>query len=594
MKKSLKAKIVLIGCILFFMLFYMKVFGSKNAVIGIMIAMVAFMNLGNDLTYKPKLSFFKILSLLLILGIVAYLNAPITIFGCILTFIVVFGTTMTSYHLFGTNVYVPFLMIYFMMMCNPVSFEDLPMMLLSLFVGAIFIVGLNFLVNRNKSYKLSKQTIDFLISELDNAIDLKLAGKEVSIENFGISNSFYTALLSQFEFKLFPSPNQESVLNIIKSFQYIGFVISNQDLLDDELIFIRKILDNIKDIKSRDIFEDFDVATKEMSIVLLNLEYIIDEINNTDFNKERILPDKRYLKTLIKRIIKRNFSFRSVKFTFAFKMAFLLTLWEVLTLIFNLPFTKWLYFATIPLMLPYINDIGRTAKARLKGTFVGVFIFTLIFIMVPYLPISPNTLMLIMLVVCMIGMVYTLENKFILTIFTTIMSVMASLIYIAPNMAVELKLLWVCVAAIVSIVFNYLFLPYSVEKETKNNLNLRHKLNGESIDLIKETCHNNVSSKKTYLLVLSNVLGDNVEVTNENKALFELQRKISDISNFILTYMDKYELSEDFKKNLVDIIDNGAEVNNNLSNKDKIILYSTDYVIGLYKKENKLVQEGLI
>ena len=288
-------------------------------------------------------------------------------------------------------------------------------------------------------------------------------------------------------------------------------------------------------------------------------------------------------------IIKRNFSFRSVKFTFAFKMAFVLTLWEVLTLIFNLPFTKWLYFATIPLMLPYINDIGCTAKTRLKGTFVGVFIFTLILISVPYLPISPNALMLILLVVCMIGMVYALEKKFILTIFTTMMSVIASLMYIAPNMAIELKLLWVCVATIVSIAFNYLFLPFSVEKETKNNLNLRHKLNGESINLIKEMCHANVSSKKTSLLVLSNVLGDNVEMTNENKPLFELQRKITDISNFILTYMEKYELSDDFKSNLIDIIDNGAEVNNNLSNKDKIILYSTDYVIKLYEEENKLI-----
>lgn len=585
MNNSLKIKIVMIGFILFFMFFYMAAFGSKNAVIGVIIAMAAFMNLGNDLSYKPKLSFIKILSLLLILGIVAFFNNSITILGCVLTFIVVFGTTLTSYHLFATSVYLPFLMGYFMMMCIPVSFEDLPMRLLSLVIGAVFIVGLNLIVNRNKSYKLSKQTIDSLTSELNNAIDYKLAGKEVSKENFKTANGFYSNMFSQFEYRYFPSPTQESVLNVIKSFQYIGSIIADYDLSEEELEFIKNILSGIKEIRSVDIFEDINIKTREMSVVLLNFEYIIDEINNADFAKESILPDKRYIKTLIRPSIKRVFSFRSVKFTFAFKMAFTLTLWEILTLMFNLPFTKWLYFATIPLMLPYVNDMAYTAMTRLKGTFIGVFIFALIIIAMPYIPISSNSLMLAVLIICMVGMVYKLEDKLILTVFTTIMSVMTALMYITPDMAIELKLLWVCVAAVVVTAINYLFLPYSVEKETKNNLNARYKLNGESIGLIKENCHSTVSSKKTSLLVVSNILAENVEITDENRTLFELQGKITDICNFILTYMDKYPLSEDFKDNLVDIIDNGAMVNNKLDNKDKIILNSINYVNDLFKIE---------
>lgn len=63
MNDSLKIKLVMIGLILFFMFFYMFAFGSKNSVIGVIIAMAAFMNLVNDLSYKPKLSFIKILSL---------------------------------------------------------------------------------------------------------------------------------------------------------------------------------------------------------------------------------------------------------------------------------------------------------------------------------------------------------------------------------------------------------------------------------------------------------------------------------------------------------------------------------------------------
>ena len=181
MNNALKGKLFSVGVFLFCIFFYIGVFGANNMVIGMFIAMAALMNLGNDFTYTPKLSFFKVLLLLLILGIVAFLNNPISIFGCILTFFVVFGVTITSYHLFATSVYLPYLMLYFMMMsCLPVSFEELPMRLLSLVVGAIFIVGINLIVNRNKKFKLSKQTIDSLVLELNNAVDLKLYGDEVS------------------------------------------------------------------------------------------------------------------------------------------------------------------------------------------------------------------------------------------------------------------------------------------------------------------------------------------------------------------------------------------------------------------------------
>ena len=44
-------------------------------------------------------------------------------------------------------------------------------------------------------------------------------------------------------------------------------------------------------------------------------------------------------------------------------------------------------------------------------------------------------------------------------------------------------------------------------------------------------------------------------------------------------------MSNDFKKNLIDIIDNGADVGDHLENKDKIILYSAGYLMDLYKEE---------
>ncbi|WP_295116298.1 FUSC family protein, partial [uncultured Methanobrevibacter sp.] len=589
MNNALKSKIIMFASMMLFMIFYMVLFGSKNAVIGMMVVMAAFMNLSNDLSFKAKSSFIKILLLLLVLGIASFLNNPLTIFGCILTFVVVFATTFTSYNLFGTHVYLPYLMIYFMMVGIPVSVEMLPMRLLSLVFGAVFIVGLNMTINREKDYKLSKATIDILISELDKAIDLKLDGKDVFSDNFRTINGFYLSILNRSEYKYFPSEIHKSVLNVVKSFQYIGKIISEYDLSNKELLYIRSVLSQIKHIDLEDIFEGIEIDSKVMYLVLLNLEIISNEIRK-DLTDEILLPDKNTLKTQFKSLIRQYFSFRSVKFTFAFKMAFLMFVWQLLTLMFNLPFTKWLYFATISLMLPYINDVAYSAKSRLQGTFIGVFVFAAILIIVPYLNVSFNVIAVAVMVVCMFIMVIKLEDKLILTIVTTVISVMTALMYIPPPEAMELKILWVIVAVVVVTLFNYKFLPYSVEIETKNNLKTSYILNQQSIDLVKQKCMATGPDKKTTLLVLSNVVRENIEITEENRELYNLQVKITDICNFILNYLDLIPISDDLAKNLVEIIDGNALADVNLNIKDKILAYSMEHVMSLFKDEQRIIE----
>lgn len=476
-----------------------------------------------------------------------------------------------------------------MMVGIPVSVEMLPMRLLSLVFGAVFIVGLNMAINRKKDYKLSKATIDKLISELDKAIDLKLDGKDVFSENFRTINGFYLSIFNRSEYKYFPSETHKSVLNVVKSFQYIGKIISEHDLSNKELLYIRSVLSQIRHIDLEDIFEGIEIKSKVMYLVLLNLEIIANEIRK-DLTDEIKLPDKNTLKIQLKSLIRQYFSFRSVKFTFAFKMAFLMFVWQLLTLMFNLPFTKWLYFATISLMLPYINDVAYSAKSRLQGTFIGVFVFAAILIIVPYLNVSINVIAVAVMVVCMLIMVIKLEDKLILTIVTTVISVMTALMYIPPPEAMELKILWVSVAVVVVTLFNYKFLPYSVEIETKNNLKTSYILNQQSIDLVKQKCMATGPDKKTTLLVLSNVVRENIEITEENRELYNLQVKITDICNFILNYLDLIPISDDLAKNLVEIIDDNALADVNLNIKDKILAYSMEHVMSLFKDEQMIIE----
>ena len=590
MDSSLKKKVIMFVAMISFMAFYMVVFGSKNAIIGFMIMLAAFMNLGNDFSFKPKRSFIKVLFLLLILGISAYLNNPLTIWGCILTFIVVFGATFTSYDLFGSSTYLAYLMCYFMMISVPITFKDLPMRLLSLFFGAILIVGLNILVNKKRDYKLTKATIGSLVNELNNAIDLKLNGENVSMDSFKTANGLYLTIYNKFEYKFFPSKSHQSALNVIKSFQYIGIGLSGNNFTENELKYMKDVISEIREINPEDIFGGIELETKEMAVVLLNLEIIANETKK-DLSDDILLPDNEAIKSLIVPIIKRQFSFKSPKFIFAFKMAFILFIWQLLTLIFNLPFTKWLYFITLPLMMPYIDDLAYVAKERLKGTLLGVFIFAVILILISYIQIPINLMVLVLFAVCMFVLVVKMEDKFILAAASTIISVMTALMYINPPEALILKILWVVVGVIVVSLFNFKFLPYSVEKETQNNLKVCYDLNANSINSIKEKSLGVDFDEKTTLLVMTNIVRENIEVTVENKYLYDLQIKITDICNFILNYLDIYPPSDDLKENLLDIIDNNGEINDDLNFKDVVIAYSMKYVMGLYGEEQNIMEE---
>ena len=168
-------------------------------------------------------------------------------------------------------------------------------------------MGINLLINRKKSYKLTKATIGKLVAEINSAIDLKLDGEKISDDNFEVANNFYLSIFSEFEYKYIPNPTHESVLNIIKAFQYIGRIISDCELTEDELTYVRHVLSDIRNIDVSDIFNGIEVKTNEMNLILLNLEIIAYEVKNMNLDKEFILPDKNMVKKLIKPVVKGCF-----------------------------------------------------------------------------------------------------------------------------------------------------------------------------------------------------------------------------------------------------------------------------------------------
>lgn len=149
--------------------------------------------------------------------------------------------------------------------------------------------------------------------------------------------------------------------------------------------------------------------------------------------------------------------------------------------------------------------------------------------------------------------------------------------------------IWGCILTFI-VVFGTTFTSYNLFGSRTYLPYLCYKFNGESLDLIRQKCGGNRSDKKTALLIMTNIVRENIEVTDENRKLYDLQIKITDICNFILNYLDVYEPSDDLKNNLVNIIENNDDVNDNLDVKDRVVACCMKYVTSLYKKEKEIVR----
>ena len=324
---------------------------------------------------------------------------------------------------------------------------------------------------------------------------------------------------------------------------------------------------------------------------MLNLEIIINELNK-DLSDDSTIPDKKIITQLFKSFNRRRFNFRSAKFVFAFKMAVIMLLWEVLTMLFNLPFTKWLFFVTVSMMVPYIDDMAYTARKRVQATFLGIFIFAIILIALPVIPISRRAVIIIVVVICLFVFVWKMKDRLIRNTATTLMSVMTSIAYIDAPKAITLKILWVIVGVSVVSLFNFKFLPYSIEKETRNNLGICYHLNDKSIDLIRQKCHGGNTDKKTTLFVSESIVHENIQVNDDNQELYNLQFMISNLCNFILSYLDVNGCSDELNNNLLEIMDKDADVNEDLDLKESVMARSMRYAMDMFKKENELILQN--
>ena len=577
LKTFIKKNLLFIAIIAFIMLF-MYAFGMENVLIGVMMITAALMMLSKNLTGKPFKSLAGLMAINITLGVgslLAYLNPWL---GLVANFTVVFVVTFVLMHDIKSPVHFPFLLGYAFILAFPVPIEEFPLRLLSLIVGSVFIVVLNVIVNRNRLATSCHAGISGLFSEIKSLLERFLNGEEVNSDALVAKSKLVnSAVYDRLEEKYYTSPGTRSAINLAISAEELGKSVIDGDDKEEDLRDLLPVLDDLISYQEMKIpleqvhnsimqyLENHRSADYE---VLSNLRIIDHELNilvKTDkeslskYTNSEQIPKSFRMKTLFK----ENFRRDSLKFSFAFRVAFLLALWEFIGDYYNLENAKWLAFTTVAVVQPYLEATARKSLMRVKGTLVGVAIFAVVtyFLLMENPSLTPAVLM----VVSYAYSILDPKRYDVMMIFITLMALMtASMMFPAETSIIE-RLAYILLGIGAAMVGSRIIFPYRLKDENIEMSRRYLSISKSQITELRNVASGTVDDVKSAALVLTAyTIAEKIKINNDqdNDDLVEkLMLKQTEVTNQcsilrqILLSTPDNDSVKDTKKRVVEIID---------------------------------------
>lgn len=586
--------------------------------VGVMILVTLLMMLEQDLSRKPVTSLLGMIILNISIVLVCFLTSLSAWLGIFLVFSLIFFIIYFMMHDLKTPLYFPFVLGYMLIMSTPVPLSGLPMRLLSVIVGSIFIILINMLINHNKLQKTIESSIKSLLTETSKCISLKIKG-ETPLEDDLIENNknIKSAIYDRLDHNYYSAPFHKSVMNLSISIEHIGLSICrdkyNNNDLNDLNTLIKTIFNYEVDKEKGNGKSSIHELTSEVDSfiksheslgygILSNLKIICYELEYLYENHETIEKSKSNIPRnfRIKTIFWENLNRDSVKFTFAFRLAIIVAFWEFIGVYFNLPDARWLACTSLAIILPYTENVLSKSKNRIVGTILGLIIFAILallflgqfnlFNLLLNTNLSAQTTGIIL--VMLLSYIYTLvkpERYDIDTLFITLQAVLYSFTMYSANLSMILRFLYVALGIIVAIPSNYLIMPYTLLKEDINMCHRQMKLNLEQIENFKQALKGKWDDEKNTVIILkSSLISDKIEINNEidkNKdidSILENQNEIIEQCTFLKNLLKVNNYSENLKIDGAELIENNDF--KSLKTKD----YSKDEIIFLQIIKNMM------
>lgn len=452
------------------LIIYKTFFGNYNVAIGLILALSCIAFLRFDFTLYPiykTTSFICLNIFFLLMSVLSGINPFV---GFIINLITIF---IVSYIYMDTSknmVSYLFTFVYIFMISIPVPYNLLPKRFLSLLFGILVIMVSQFIFNKNKFKNSCANLISKSLNNIIKEIDDIIKGTYTPKDDILIYDSLRNLLLlinNKNSHGIFSKGINEHYFNISVILERLANIIEKFSLIDNSSIKIN-YLNDLKSILSNIVKyienKDCNINYNSLSEKHINIESkypIIQECNNLIdmlyINIEKVDNPTNMIKTDLKKLMLNNISinFNSLKFNFSIKMALAISLSMFFIDEFNLLNGRWVLITIYVLIQPFISDTIVKTKKRIKGTLIGVSLFILIFGI--FQPKIPSIIFIFLLL-----LVYFLGTDYYIKAAST--CVLALSINLTSNTFETLsilRLLFILIGAIISILFSKYFLPFS-------------------------------------------------------------------------------------------------------------------------------------
>lgn len=183
MKKKIITKTILFVAIVLFVSTFKSVFGDANTLVGVSTVVSALVLLEKNLTTKPLMSFLELLITNILIGVLAFISSQNIWYGLVIDFMVLASIGYIFSYSLSKKLIVPFGLQYLFILYTPVEYSELGMRLISLAVGAILVMVVQFIANAKKENNSEiGESLLFTDGEDDNDdTNVEIFGKSLNI-----------------------------------------------------------------------------------------------------------------------------------------------------------------------------------------------------------------------------------------------------------------------------------------------------------------------------------------------------------------------------------------------------------------------------
>ena len=538
----MKGKIIINTIIFIFIIVFVKmfqsIFGVGNSLIGVTIITTALTLMEKDLTVAPFKNFFKILGVNLFSLVFSVLALQNVWIGLILNFIALF---VIGYFFSGNlkkSIVVPFGLQYFFMLFYPVEGVELFNRFISLFFGSIFIMIIQFIVNKDKVFKTGTKSINKISNIILAKIRLIQENKEFNKENLEITESINYLKRVVYDKRVddyYITSDGIIVTDIIWSLERINILLDkislekNKQYYKNLLDYLYNEVKNIRDRKFE--LKDIDAIKEYIGIKDINRDYvneIVDLISILYREVESIGSLSGKEKKTIKKeydipyhfhniaIHKRNFNIDSAKVRYAIRLGIIGAITAFIAKFFNFSEGRWMCFTIFSLIQPYVETSNERVKDRVIATFIGGII-----VLIAFGTIKNQTIR--SAIILLAGYLDPFSKNYRQKMVCITVSAVASAAILGGTFKLVItRIIFVIIGALLTMFANKYIFPYKI-KDMKNYLFdvYNSLINQMKEDIIEK--HNDYSIRNLYLITgfIEERMKVAISINNNNKEINE-------------------------------------------------------------------------